>query len=103
MADVFKMMKQFRDLRRMQKELESKTAEASSPDGLIAVEARGDMSLRKVEIKPEALQKYAPEKLGKVLVSTINSALDAVKKEAAADMQKMAGGMGGLSNLLGGG
>jgi nucleoid-associated protein EbfC len=102
MANMLKMMQQFREVRKLQKELESKTYEVKSHDGLIVVVARGDMTIKTLQIDPKAMDPAKPENLAKVIVSTVNSALDTTKKAAASDMQKMAGGLGGLSQMLGG-
>ena len=103
MANMFQMMKQANQLRKMQKQLASKTVEVSSPDGNVTVVVRADMSVKSIRIKPEWVDPTRVERLEKVLLSTVNSAMDAAKKAAAADMQKLTGGLGGLSDLLGGG
>ena len=102
MANVMNMMKQVRQVKKMQKHLAAKTVEASSNDGMVTVVARGDMSIKSISIKPEALDPSAGERLGKMLVSTVNSALDSSKKAAAADMSKLTGSLGDLSAMFGG-
>jgi len=102
MANMLKMMQQYREVRKLQKALESKTYEVKSPDGLISVVARGDMTIHALRIDPKAMDVAKPERLAKVIVSTVNSALETTKKAAASDMSKMAGGLGGLSEMLGG-
>jgi DNA-binding protein YbaB len=96
-------MKQMQRMKKIQKQLAAKTVEITSPDGTITVVARGDMTVRSVHIKPEALAGgMKQEKLERILVSTINGALDSSKKAAANDMAKFSGDLGGLSDLLGG-
>jgi len=102
MANMFQMMKQMKDLRRLQKEMESKSHEETSRDGLVSVVVRGDMSIKSIRIDAKAMDPERPDKLAQLIVSTANSALDTGKKQAAADMAKMTGGLGGLSQLLGG-
>jgi DNA-binding YbaB/EbfC family protein len=101
MAKMLKMMKQVNEARRMQKQLAKRVVSIKSNDGSITVEARGDMSIKSITIAPETLANTRPEKLERVLVSTINSALDASKKAAAGDMSKLTEGMG-LGDLFGG-
>lgn len=101
MAKMVQQMRQMKQAKRMQKQLAAKTVEISSNDKRITVVARGDMTIKSIQISPEALDPVKIERLQKVLTSTINSALDSSKKAAAGDMAKMSGGLGGLSNMLG--
>ena len=101
MANMFDMMKQVKQLKKMQKGLASRTVEASSRDGLIRVVAAGDMTVKSVTIDPQAVDPANAGKLEASIVSTVNSALDSAKKAAASDMSGLAGGLGGLSGMLG--
>ena len=100
---MFEMMKQVQQMRKIQKTLAAKTVEIASNDKLVTVVARGDMSIERVTINQELLGQTKHDRLERTLASTINSALDSAKKAAASDMAKLTGGMGGLSDLLGGG
>jgi DNA-binding YbaB/EbfC family protein len=102
MANMLKMMKQVRQVKKMQKELARKTVEVSSPDKKVTVFARGDMSIKAVRIEPDVLQTWDAERLGKVVASTVNGALDAAKKAAASDMAQLTQGIDGLSGMFGG-
>ena len=102
MTNPFQMMKQLNELRKLQKEMESKTNEATSKDGMVTVVARGDMAIKSMRIDPKAMDVAKPDKLAQLIVSTANSALEACKKQAATDMAKMSGGLGGLTMMLGG-
>lgn len=101
MANVLKMMQQAASMRskmkKMQKELEKKVVEIKSNNGKITVSARGDMSIKDIIFDPTAFEDLNVERLQKVLVTTVNSALNAAKKTAGTEMQKM----GGLSEMLG--
>lgn len=101
MANMLKMMKQVQQVRKMQKELAGRIVEVSSNDHKVTVVARGDMTVKTVKIDPEIMGQWDAERLGKVVTSTINGALDAAKKAAASDMAKFSGGLGGLSDMLG--
>jgi nucleoid-associated protein EbfC len=98
---MFEMMKQVRELKRIQKEMERKIVTSASRDGWITVEVRCDMSLKSVKIDPQAFEPGHREKLPERLVSTINNALDEAKRKAAEDMAAMTKGTG-LGALLGG-
>lgn len=100
MANMFKMMKQVQQVKKMQKELSRKEVEVSSPDKAVTVVARGDMSIKSIKILPESVDVGRIDRLEKVIVSTINGAMDSAKKAAASDMAKLTEGMG-LGDLLG--
>lgn len=102
MTNPFEMIKQVNQLRKLQKEMESKTQEAASRDGLVSVVVRGDMSIKSIKIDPRAMDPAHPDTLAQVILKTANSALEASKKAMAGDMAKMSGGLGGLSKMLGG-
>ncbi|HAS82726.1 MAG TPA: nucleoid-associated protein, YbaB/EbfC family [Verrucomicrobia bacterium] len=102
MAGMIQQMKQAMDLRskmkKMQKELEKHVVEIKSNNGKITVSVRGDMTVKDIIFEPSAFEDLNIERLQKVLVTTVNSALNASKKAASAEMQKM----GGLAEMLGG-
>lgn len=102
MAKMVKMMQQAVSMRskmkKMQKELEKKVVEIKSNNGKVTVSARGDMSIKSIEFDPTAFEDLNVERLQKVLVTTVNSALNAAKKTAGSEMQKM----GSLTDMLGG-
>ncbi len=105
MAKAMKMMQQAvgmrKQMKKMQKELEKKTVEVKSNNGKVLVTARGDMSIRSIDIDPSALEELKLERLEKILVTTVNAALNGAKKAAGSEMSKMQGGMGGLSEMMG--
>jgi DNA-binding YbaB/EbfC family protein len=105
MAKMFKMMQQAVSMRskmkQMQKELEKKIVEVKSNNGKVTVSARGDMTIKDIVFDPSAFEDLNVERLQKVLVTTVNAALSGAKKTAGVEMQKMSGGLGGLSEMLG--
>ncbi len=105
MAKMIKMIQQAASMRskmkKMQKELEKKVVEVKSNNGKITVSARGDMTIKDIVFDPSAFEDLNVERLQKVLVTTVNAALNGAKKTAGSEMQKMSGGMGGLSEMLG--
>jgi DNA-binding YbaB/EbfC family protein len=100
--NMFSMIKQAASLKKqmkqVQKELAKKTVTTSS-DG-ITVGVRGDMTVTSVAIEPEMVAPEKKEQLERRLVSAMNKALTAAKKEAEGEMSKLAGGLG-LGDLLG--
>ncbi len=105
MAKMMKMMQQAagmrKQMKKMQKELEKKVVEVKSNNGKVTVSARGDMSVKSITIDPSALEELKLDRIEKILVTTVNAALNAAKKTAGTEMSKMQGGLGGLSEMLG--
>ena len=89
-----------KQMKKMQKELAKKTVEGVS--GGVTVVARGDMSIASVSSSPEMVDPTKVDKLEKSVASAVGSALDSAKKMAASEMANMAGGLGGLADMLGG-
>jgi DNA-binding YbaB/EbfC family protein len=106
MANMIKMVSQAatmrKQMKRMQKELSKQTVEITSNNGKVTVSARGDMSIKEIRIDPSAFEELKLDRLEKVIATTVNSALNAAKKTAGSEMSKMSGGLGGLSDMLGG-
>ena len=104
MANMMSMLKQAssmkKEMKRIQKELETKTVEYEN--GGVKAVARGDMTIVSVEISPDAVVSNKPDRLNQIVTKAVNGALKEVKKQAGAEMQKMTEGMGGLGDMLGG-
>ena len=60
---MFDMMKQYNQVRKMQKELGKKEVEISSSDKTVTVVVRGDMTVKSVKILPQAMDQAHPERL----------------------------------------
>ena len=99
--NMLKMMQQFKQIKKLQKELARQTYEATSTSKQVTVVAKGDMSIQSLSIAPEAMDS-GPNSLAREIISTANSALDSAKKGATGEMSKMAGGLGGIADMLGG-
>jgi len=101
MAGMFDMMKKAssmqKQMKQIQKELVSKTAEGKS--GVVTVVVRGDMSIKSVTVDG-AMDTMDVRKVEKMFLVATNSALDSVKKMAGGEMTKMTGGLGGLTDML---
>lgn len=102
--DAMKMMKQAmsmrKDMKRIQKDLARKTVEFSAKG--VAVTAQCDMAVVSVSVDASLLDPANVNRLEKAIVNSVNGALGAAKKEASSEMAKMTGGLGGLSDMLGG-
>lgn len=104
MANMFKMMKDVMQMRSQMKQIEKSLAKKTVTFNGVGVKivARADMSIESITFSPEALDPARIEKFEKNLVNAVNGALSTAKKEAAEEMQKLTGGMGGLAEMMGG-
>ena len=92
-------MKMRAEAKRIQNEIQKITAEYSN--GGITVIAKGDMTIDKIAISPEAYDEVKagkPARFETMLFNVVNGALKKAKDTTQAEMAKMmqAGGMGGL-------
>ena len=100
MYDQVKQAMQMRsEAKRIQNEIQKITAEYSN--GGITVIAKGDMTIDKIAISPEAYDEVKagkPARFETMLFNVVNGALKKAKDTTQAEMAKMmqAGGMGGL-------
>jgi DNA-binding YbaB/EbfC family protein len=104
MADILKMMKNAvlaqKNLKKIQDELKQKTVESSCAGGKVRAVACGDASLTALKIDPAILGQCRVEELEKMLLETVNSALEKAKKMSAEHMQSLMSDMG-LPNIPG--
>ncbi len=100
MFDQVKQAMQMRsEAKRIQNEIQKIKAEYSN--GGITVIAKGDMTIDKIAITPEAYEEVKagkPQRFETMLFNVVNGALKKAKDATQAEMQKMmqAGGVGGL-------
>ena len=92
-------MKMRSEAKRIESMVKNITAEYSN--GGITVIAKGDMSIEKIAISPEAydeVKKDKPARFETMLFNTVNGALKKAREATQAEMAKMmqASGMGGL-------
>ncbi len=96
-GEMGKMMKQLQKMQsgmlKMQEELAQKVVTATSGGGAITVEASGQKELISIKIDPEVLQEENREMLEDMILAAVNEALKKVDEMAAAEMQKLTGGM----------
>ena len=95
-------MKMRSEAKRIQNEIQKITAEYSN--GGITVIARGDMTIEKIAISPEAYDEVKAGKPGRfetMLFNVVNGALKKAKDTTQAEMAKMVQANGGLGGLFG--
>lgn len=90
-------MKQFQkmqaDMKKMQEELEQKSISATAGGGVVEVTVNGHRKVLQITINPEVVDPEDIETLQDLLQAAANEALRKAEELAAAEMQKIAGGM----------
>lgn len=99
---VREAMKMRSEAKRIEAEIKKITAEYSN--GGITVIARGDMSIEKIAVTPEAYEeviKGKPARFETMLFNVVNGALKRARETVQAEMAKMMQQNGGLGGLFG--
>ena len=98
------MMKQAQkmqqELLRMQQEQESKTFTAKAGGGMVAATVNGKHELVNLEINPEAVDPDDVDMLQDMIIAAVNEAMRTADSEAANNMSRLTGGLGGLGGLF---
>lgn len=82
-----------RELTKAHEELEKKSFEAEKA-GMVKVTVKGDKTIEKIEIDPEALDKDSKEMLEEAIAMAVNDAIERIKKEADAIDERITGKSG---------
>ncbi len=99
---VREAMKMRSEAKRIEAEIKKITAEYSN--GGITVIARGDMSIEKIAVTPEAYEeviKGKPARFETMLFNVVNGALKRARETVQSEMAKMMQQNGGLGGLFG--
>lgn len=99
---VREAMKMRAESKRIEAEIKKITAEYAN--GGITVVAKGDMSIEKIAITPEAYEevlKGMPARFETMLFNVVNGALKRARESVQAEMMKMMQAGGGLGGLFG--
>ena len=99
---VREAMKMRSEAKRIENEIKKITAEYSN--GGITVIAKGDMTIEKIAVAPEAYEeviKGKPARFETMLFNVVNGALKRAREATQAEMAKMMQAGGGLSGLFG--
>jgi DNA-binding YbaB/EbfC family protein len=84
-----------KDMERAQEELKEKTVTASSGGGAVTVTVTGDKRVASIAIKPEAVDPDDVEMLQDLILAAVNEAMRMADEMAAAEMNRITGGLGG--------
>lgn len=95
--DMKKMMKQAQkmqlELARAQEEIKTMEFEATAGGGMVKVVAMGDMSIKSIEIDPEAIDPEDVEMLQDMVLAAVNEALRGIGEESSQRLNSVTGGM----------
>ena len=98
------MMKQAQKLQQqmlqMQQEQEAKTYTAKAGGGMVAATVNGKHEMVNLEINPEAVDPDDVEMLQDMIIAAVNEAMRAADTDAANNMSRLTGGLGGLGGLF---
>ena len=103
MFDQIKEAMQMRsEAKRIQNEIQKVRAEYAN--GGITVIAKGDMTIDKISVTPEAYEEVKagrPQRFETMLLNVVNGALKRAKDATQAEMAKMMQASGGIGGLFG--
>jgi len=92
-----RMMKQLQEMQRKmaetQEQLAAETVEASAGGGMVTAVVSGDLELREVRIKPEAVDPDDGEMLQDLVTAAVNEALRSAQELANQRMGSVTAGM----------
>src|SRR3954449_9537420 len=101
--DVNAIMKQAQQMQvemlDAQEKLKDEVVEASAGGGMVKVKMGGDMTLRGIEIDPEAIDPEEPELLAEMVQAAVNEGLRAAQELVSSKMGSITGGLGGLPGM----
>ncbi len=103
MASVLQQVQKMQaDMKRMQKELEGKTVEASSGGGMVKVIFDGKQHLRQIKIEQQVVNPQDIEMLEDLVLAAINEGLKNSQEMVSSEMSKLTGGLNvpGLQGLI---
>lgn len=107
MNDMLKKAQQMQsDAETKQAELEEREYTAQSSGGMIEITVTGKHQIRKLTIKPEAVDPDDIEMLEDLITAAVNKAMDTADRTAAEEMEKITGGLDlsgfpGMGGMLG--
>ena len=98
------MMKQAQKLQqemmRMQQEQEAATFTAKAGGGMVTATVNGKHELLNLQINPEAVDPDDVDMLQDMIIAAVNEAMRTADTDAANNMSKLTGGLGGLGGLF---
>ena len=93
--DIMKQMGAFQD------KLASVSATGSAGGGMVEIELNGKLEILSVRIAPEAVEGGDTEMLEDLVMAAFSNALEKTREAITREVGAMAGGIPGLSGLMG--
>ena len=84
----------------MQQEQEAKTYNAKSGGGMVSATVNGKHELVDIQINPEAVDPDDVDMLQDMIIAAVNEAMRTADTDAANNMSRLTGGLGGLGGLF---
>ncbi len=84
------------DMIAAQESLKDEVVEASAGGGMVTVKATGDLAIKSIKIKPDAVDPDDVELLQDMVLAAVNEALRSAQELAASKLGGLAGGLGDL-------
>lgn len=98
MKNMFQMIKEAasmqRNVKTIQEALRQKTIEFSGAGGKIVVTARGDATIANIRIDPSLVDPERTAALEKILLTTLDGALEAARNMSTDEVRRLATDMG---------
>ena len=88
------------DLEKSQEELQSRDFEATAGGGAISVKVSGSKEIKSINISKDVVDPDDVEMLQDMIIAAVNEAMRTADSEAANNMSKLTGGLGGLGGLF---
>jgi DNA-binding YbaB/EbfC family protein len=82
-------------LESLKQEVAKRKVEASAGGGMVTVEANGNQEVLSIKIDREVITPDDPQMLEDLVLAAVNEALRKAREMVAAEMSKLAGGLGG--------
>jgi len=82
-------------LESLKEEVGKRKVEASAGGGMVTVQASGNQEILSIKIDREVITPDDPQMLEDLVLAAVNEALRKAREMVAAEMSKLAGGLGG--------
>jgi DNA-binding YbaB/EbfC family protein len=95
------VQKMQQDMIAAQEKLKDEVVEAASGGGMVKVRVTGELSVKSIEIDPQAVDPDDVELLQDMVLAAVNEGIRAAQELAASKLGGIAGGLGGPGGLGG--
>ena len=94
------MLSQFRQVqKKLEKQLDEISVEASAGGGMVAVRMNGQKQLTEVRIEPDIFKSKDQEMLQELILAAVNEAARRVDEELSKQVKDLTGGLPGIAGM----